>query len=688
MRFSSKTPGTKAKQRTGKSTCIWCDAAALNDNKAWQKPNFIKNLLCSLAAFDATAEAIFEAALERVEDGERRNRLRAGVTSDKCTGLDPETPCVFAQQIPGRKATRRTAKTTCIWCDPLALNDDAAWEKPQFIGRLVRSLVTFYTKATAIFHTALGRVTAEEHRSQLYASLASSKLLDGGTRLRLQLEQCKIREQWSLELACRCRALKPPSRKEKEQFREWNREDQRRIRKKMPAVVAAWQAKDESWRSTRAAAFQHWCNFSSWAMCGTCARLKAQPFLQRDLTNPGGRCATISDKQCPACTGVGYRAPQPEDIPDELARLSEKQLLALRPLTIDTGRYSRNESGYREHTAMIRFRWRKHSILEAIKMLRRSKRAATRQAYYFLMNKEDSSYARFVRLHKAILRRGGDEGPSDQALKLPVRFMEEVGLECALWPHLYYRTTMCESYVRSQDVRRVLRKKPKLTIEKDSDESSEEEPPADPNVTRRQSLKRSFLDKVLSPVMGYGASYELLHYVYDLWLSSLLGGRKNVHKAPMRIMMATESFSPEYWRAHHACLIDMVRQVGWPTLFVTIAPWEWSFPYHVWLMDEMQTMLRSRLHLPAAETLHIAHALTQCVKGLLAGSTHSRSGGNENEVFHEHVFQDPETKERCRICFFGRIEFQDGKRKRYVRGRRPVSHTYHGRGTPPLHVLF
>ena len=160
-----------------------------------------------------------------------------------------------------------------------------------------------------------------------------------------------------------------------------------------------------------------------------------------------------------------------------------------------------------------------------------------------------------------------------------------------------------------------------------------------------------------------------------------------MHKAPMRIMMAGESFSPEYWRAHHACLIDMVRQVGWPTLFVTIAPWEWSFPYHVWIMDEMVTMLRSRLHLPAAETLHLAHVLTQCVKGLLAGST-NRHNGNDDEVFHEHIFQDPESKQRCRITFFGRIEFQDGKRKRYVRGNRPVSHTYHGRGTPHLHVLF
>lgn len=43
----------------------------------------------------------------------------------------------------------------------------------------------------------------------------------------------------------------------------------------------------------------------------------------------------------------------------------------------------------------------------------------------------------------------------DEPIKwLPLRFMETVGLECAVWPHLYWETQMTETFVRSQDARR------------------------------------------------------------------------------------------------------------------------------------------------------------------------------------------------------------------------------------------
>lgn len=35
--------------------------------------------------------------------------------------------------------------------------------------------------------------------------------------------------------------------------------------------------------------------------------------------------------------------------------------------------------------------------------------------------------------------------------RMPANFLETVGLECAIWPHLYWRRDMCETYVRSQD---------------------------------------------------------------------------------------------------------------------------------------------------------------------------------------------------------------------------------------------
>eukprot|EP00971_Amphidinium_carterae_P089140 1764195-Amphidinium_carterae.1 len=63
----------------------------------------------------------------------------------------------------------------------------------------------------------------------------------------------------------------------------------------------------------------------------------------------------------------------------------------------------------------------------------------------------------------------------------------------------------------------------------------------------------------------------------------------------------------------------MQQQLGFPTLFLTIAPYEWSFPYHAYMEDEMKKMLRSRLWLPAAEAMHLAHVLVQTITGLVTG---------------------------------------------------------------------
>ena len=47
--------------------------------------------------------------------------------------------------------------------------------------------------------------------------------------------------------------------------------------------------------------------------------------------------------------------------------------------------------------------------------------------------------------------RRDDEGARTVYLSslLALRFIEEAGLECALWPHLYWEKTLCESIVRA-----------------------------------------------------------------------------------------------------------------------------------------------------------------------------------------------------------------------------------------------
>ena len=71
------------------------------------------------------------------------------------------------------------------------------------------------------------------------------------------------------------------------------------------------------------------------------------------------------------------------------------------------------------------------------------------------MDEELSAYRMFVEEHEAFLKK--HRGATERKRKRPNRFLERVGLECALWPHLYWTTKMCESYERASDSRRVAR---------------------------------------------------------------------------------------------------------------------------------------------------------------------------------------------------------------------------------------
>jgi hypothetical protein len=39
-------------------------------------------------------------------------------------------------------------------------------------------------------------------------------------------------------------------------------------------------------------------------------------------------------------------------------------------------------------------------------------------------------------------------------------------------------------------------------------------------------------------------------------------------------------FFAGYWKKQHWLLIDAVRQFGYPDLFITLSPYEWTFPFH------------------------------------------------------------------------------------------------------------
>ena len=527
-------------------------------------------------------------------------------------------------------------------------------------------------------------------------------------------------------------------------FRQHSREDQRRVRKRFPALHAAAQEDDASWQSSLAKDFRQWCKERSWQMCAQCHCLCKRKLKEKHLAL---RTCQASMKMCRHCkSGIGYRTVQKEDIPMPLRGLSKVAVDVLRPLHPWTGPHVRAQHGYRFHSDMIKFRWKPVAVEAAIRQLRgTSDHAPAKAAYDYLMQSDQSSYKEWTEMHLRFLQKQGPlltGNTEDPRLQLPRRVLESAGIECAVWPHLYPRTDMCETYVRSADVRRQARharaKKGKAEGEdnsssstttsssdssnsssSDSDSSGTSEPIAQTSVKAaasakkrpaareaaqmsrkpasnlqakqkadfskkgRNSAKASFLAKVLGPITDYGADFELFQFVYDLWLWSSLGAKKNTMKAPMRMALAGQSFSPEYWKVHHAGLVDMAKQLGHPTLFVTISPYEWTFPYHEFLKDEMQKSLRSTLHLPIAETLHIAHILVETVEGVVAGGLNLGQSSWKNHLLGPKDGSCAQTI----LSYYARLEFQDGKRKRFVGNQEAKSQFYHGRGTPHVHLL-
>ena len=121
----------------------------------------------------------------------------------------------------------------------------------------------------------------------------------------------------------------------------------------------------------------------------------------------------------------------------------------------------------------------------------------------------------------------------------------------------------------------------------------------------RNSVKRSFLRKVFGPITDYGSRYDLVHFMYDLLLWSDIGAKKaELTHMPMRLALKGQPWTPAFWMARHAALLDLQRQCGPPVLFKTWAPYEWATPYHPWVLDMMEKEGRGRLHL-AGQTVHL-----------------------------------------------------------------------------------
>ncbi len=176
--------------------------------------------------------------------------------------------------------------------------------------------------------------------------------------------------------------------------------------------------------------------------------------------------------------------------------------------------------------------------------------------------------------------------------------------------------------------------------------------------------KVSFTMKILSEVLDYSLDYDLLQFVYDRWLFTTVSGAISSSRdfgTSAATSLSMKTFSIEYWKWHHRYLIDAVRQFGYPDVFITISPYEWTFPTPLWLENASQISGKVPMQLATLETLNIVHILEQTVRGYLCGTNSLR--------WRQHVFHyaHETNKNNVRNLFY-RIEFQ-------------------GRGTAHIHLL-
>ena len=443
-------------------------------------------------------------------------------------------------------------------------------------------------------------------------------------------------------------------------------------------------------RSRLAADFQFWVKFNSWGVCETCGVLQMRPLTPEGMQRPLD--PQISWKDCGNCNAKrSYTVVTPADAPEEMQGLDEAAALALALVEVDVGGpEQRHTDGYRKHTAMMRFLWHPRSADERVDALAdASMRKKAKRALRYLKTTDGSAWVWFYKAHMEFLAKHKPDAEEHLRIRWS-RFIEEEGVECAAWPTVFWDLSLCLTHEREtnphakrfprQSYENFQQGRPApIDVYADYPEDADGLPGPELE-DGRHSIKRLFAALAMAPDVSFVHAYELLHFAYDLHLWTTLGAKRNLKcSAPLRQMLSGESFSPLFWRRAHLALLDVVRQRGCPPLFLTIAPYDWSFPYHVALTDSMAKLRAPRQWFPVLETIHMSHVMVQAVWSLLCGAhKHKKPAGREND--YQIIPAVDEDGNKVDVFPVLRIEFQDGTKAE-------PTQNYHGSGRPHIHSL-
>jgi hypothetical protein len=404
------------------------------------------------------------------------------------------------------------------------------------------------------------------------------------------------------------------------------------------------------WMSPFAKALRLWITDGSWVRCHKCGSAFTLPLTPAAINDIDGYLGRLQNqsKTCKRCLkGKALFKPALAEVPIQLQHLGQKARCILSPINLFT-EYDRRQWGYRGRKGTLKLSWKDTDFRGRLALASAAEQQVIKEAYEYLMCSSTSTYKDWVKQHENWLHQGIG------SRRLPLQTLAAVGVECAIWPDLYPFLTWCPSANRASTRKR-----------------AREESDSEDEVDHHESMKRAFAAQVFSENHSYASDYQLLQFVHDAWLYTTLTGAA-ASRLPIRESVAGKAFSPMFWRWKHLMLIDLQRQLGWPTLFWTKAPYEWLMPWPK-LLDLLREQRNLKvLDCPAWETAHIAHSLVQTFKNAMAGA---------GDRWKNHLLSDKtDSSQNNVLAWAWRLEFQDGTRKHARQG-------YHGRGTMHLHAL-
>lgn len=343
----------------------------------------------------------------------------------------------------------------------------------------------------------------------------------------------------------------------------------------------------------------------------------------------------------------------PSELPDELKCLRREDVFVLRPFVLHQGSPKRMEAGYIVKDERSAISWKNKSVVDCIADLEdAAARSRCEKAYNWLLACDLSVYKNYIVAHKKFLRLEGPHGR-----RLPGHCITEPFLETALWPHLFPYYSWCPSSCSAP-----------ATWSRPFDRIFA----SDACEKRMLSSKAQFMKCVLSSILDYGREADLIQFQFDVFVFKKVAlSRKMSGNADSSLEL--QHWSPEYWAHQHAVVLDIVDQLGYPDVFITISPYEWSFPWPYWIEKARQSLGLEPTELPGQETLALAHSLVQIVKGVIGGGTSHGGQGWDSHLLANVL--DP--KESNVQCVLARHEFQEGDRR----------HDGKGRGTIHVHAL-